>query len=272
MPPSWKMVNDSATWKDTHRLGDSFCPRLSSTLAVKSAIFCILWKFLDGITLFITNGSSSPADVLMFSAHTIKGHSSSREFDWHNESISTNWISSSIALIQKSKDPVDPSKPPPKSGDVIPVTHTLYKQLVAATLAVCLGNINTTDLRLADANFKISRRPSCGISPAPSLLIYAVRPKPSLPRMPNIVGSAMAYRSARSAGADFMRHSNAKGAMRGEGLEDERYGCGRCVGTHGKPHEGIERQGYIVSHTTTGLLIKALTGLRSRTFTWRAED
>jgi hypothetical protein len=197
---------------------------------------------------FKGNGSAS---ALIAQSWTLLTPFSEGSFNWHNDTITSDWMSSLLSIADKSTDLVDPTKPVPDATVAGPKVEALCRQL----FAILLG-LNTqifaeagSDAELVPGNVVVSEirifmAPVMGeiciailaLHFVVAALYYAFRPKVFLPRMPTSIAAVMSYVCSSHITEDVY----------GKNLGDQRYGYGRYVGTDGETHVGIERQRNVV--------------------------
>ncbi|KAH6694947.1 hypothetical protein BKA61DRAFT_531721 [Leptodontidium sp. MPI-SDFR-AT-0119] len=177
------------------------------------------------------------------------------DFNWHNDSFTSDWMNSLLAMVQNSSNIVDPASPKPNATAVGPLVEDLYEQLFAILLSLnthIFSQAPEASIVSAEAAFVESR---LFVSPvmftltiailAFHLLVatvyYARRPKRFLPRLPTSVASVIAFVSASRAVADFREKD-----VRSNTFKDQKYAYGRFIGIDGKTHVGIEQQRFVV--------------------------
>ena len=177
------------------------------------------------------------------------------DFEWHNDSFTSDWVNSLLASIRNSSSLVDPSAPVPNATAVAPLLESLYEQLFAILLGLntnifpearpptpmtAQALVLEPRLFVSPLMFTISMTILC-LQLVVAILYYANRPKRFLPRMPTSIGSIIAFVSASRALEDFGPEKEKDGEN-----EERRYGYGRLVGTDGRTRVGIEKQRYVV--------------------------
>jgi hypothetical protein len=195
-------------------------------------------------------GNSSPSDLIAQS-WALLTPSSQDLFDWHNDTIRSDWMNSLLSIADNSSDLVDPAKTVPDAAVIGPKVEALCRQLFAILIGL--------DTQIfAEAGSDAERIPGhvvvseSRIFIAPVMaelciailalhfvvagLYYAFRPKVFLPRMPISIAAVMSY----------VYSSHITEDVRGRNLEDQRYGYGRYIGTDGETHVGIEKQRNVV--------------------------
>ncbi|CZS94144.1 uncharacterized protein RAG0_04191 [Rhynchosporium agropyri] len=177
------------------------------------------------------------------------------DFNWHNDSFTSDWMNTLLSMIQNSSNIVDPISPPPNATVIGPLVQELYEQLFAILIS-----LNTHIFSSAEADTTISAEAMfvesrLFVSPTMfamtiallslhiivAIIYYARRPRRFLPRLPTSIASVIAFVSASRAGEDFKEMGGRKGAG-----EDQNYAYGRFIGTDGKTHVGIEQQRFVV--------------------------
>jgi hypothetical protein len=167
------------------------------------------------------------------------------QFDWHNDTITSDWINALLGIANKSSALVDPATSIPVADDVGPKLEALLQELFSILLGLNtrvfanVGDVESVTGSLVVLETRIFMAPvmaqlcvailACHLVVA--VLYYALRPKVFLPRMPTSIAAVMSYVCASR--------------ISGEDTED-RYGYGRYLGTDGETHVGIERQRYMV--------------------------
>ncbi|CAG8952905.1 hypothetical protein HYFRA_00007619 [Hymenoscyphus fraxineus] len=179
--------------------------------------------------------------------------------EWHNDTFTTNWMSTLLQLSLNTTTISKPHTDPPKSSLVAPAMERLYRQLFATYLALnptmfLPASPSTPDM-MGEVTFQETRIFVSSVNARICVVIiflhvlvavwyYANRPKRFLPRMPTSIASVMAYVAASRAAEDFSRTRNHDG--KGLELSEERYGYGRFLGRDGKTYIGIEKQRFVV--------------------------
>jgi len=195
-------------------------------------------------------GNNSPS-ALIAQSWVLLTPSSQGLFEWHNDTITSDWMSSLLSIADNSTDLIDPSKPLPDAAVVGQKVEALCRQL----FAILLG-LNTQVFAIAGPNTElipgniVVLETRIFIAPVMAYLCiavlvlhlvaagfyYAFRPKVFLPRMPTSIAAVMSYVCSSHITED----------IHGKHLEDQRYGYGRYIGRDGESHVGIERQRNVV--------------------------
>ncbi|KAH8177244.1 hypothetical protein LIA77_02326 [Sarocladium implicatum] len=190
----------------------------------------------DQHTRFLVNKATS-----LISANTV---------EWHNDTLTRNWVSHLLTLVLDSRTFLDPSEPPPDLGKLKPEIEDIYRLLFAILLslnqqlfqAVESGKAPTTTLGLEvypemrifmDTPAFIISIVVLGINAVVACLFYLRTSAFVLPRMPSTIGSIMAYVAPSRLLWD-----------RGD-KSGHTYSFGRYVGKDGKVHLGIETDPHV---------------------------
>ena len=177
------------------------------------------------------------------------------DFEWHNDSFTSDWVNSLLGSALNSSALVNPSASVPDAVVIAPLMESLYRQLFAILLGLNTQLFSKSQPPMAMTAEALVSEIRLFVSPlmftisiillgfhlAVAILYYANRPRCFLPRMPTSIGSLIAIVSASRALEDF---SSTKQTVSDD--PDQRYGYGRFIGTDGKTHIGIERQRYVV--------------------------
>ncbi|KAL3426519.1 hypothetical protein PVAG01_00028 [Phlyctema vagabunda] len=201
--------------------------------------------------LFERNASSS---TLLGESTSQVAHAVVGNFRWHNNTFTSDWMNSLLAIMSKNGSFVDPSKPVPDADIVAPMIEILYQQL----FAILLG-LNTHVFAEAASPRPLTAQAvmletRIFVSPAmckatvailavhliSAVWYYCNRPRRFLPRMPTSIATVIAYTFPSRASYSISR------VLSKEAEQEEKYAYGRFIGVDGKTHVGIGRQRYVV--------------------------
>ncbi|KAG4440593.1 hypothetical protein IFR05_003910 [Cadophora sp. M221] len=178
-------------------------------------------------------------------------------FQWHNTSVTSDWMNSLLAIQLNSQRLVDPAAPAPNGSEIKPLLEQLYRKLFAILLALNSENVfvhsSNETMEAFEEIVEVSR---IFLSPPMfmmsviiltfhlimAILYYTHRPRNFLPRMPTSLAAIFSYVYASRAIQDF---SHAK-KVSGEKYKGQTFAYGRFVGIDGKTHVGIEQQRFVV--------------------------
>ncbi len=193
-----------------------------------------------------------------------------QNLNWHNESFTSDWISSLLVLQDGSQALVDPNVPAPDASVMAPKVARLYEELFAIMLALNAKGVFSAapadqegiDIQavamisrifVSEAMFNVSVV-LLGLHLLVAMLYYALRPKRLVGGMPTTIGALLGYIDGSRACADFGDHegdvkvggrdNEKRNEERGKG--ERRYAFGRFVGMDGKAKVGIERAERVV--------------------------
>ncbi|PVH77159.1 hypothetical protein DL98DRAFT_591555 [Cadophora sp. DSE1049] len=178
-------------------------------------------------------------------------------FQWHNTSVTTDWMNSLLAIELNSQRLVDPAAPAPNGSEIKPLLEQLYRKLFAILLGLNSDNVflHSSD-QASEAFEEIIEVSRIFLSPAMftvsiiilvfhlimAVLYYMYRPRNFLPRMPTSLAAIFSYVYASRAVQDFSHGRKESG----DADVGQRFGYGRFVGVDGKTHVGIEQQRFVV--------------------------
>ncbi|KAE8446044.1 hypothetical protein EG329_012552 [Mollisiaceae sp. DMI_Dod_QoI] len=232
---------------------------------------------LNSTGVFQTTYYTGPIDSenhLFQQSSSLIASFSTNDFQWHNDTVTADWMNALLTMVQDSTGLVNPEAPLPNATAVGPQVEALYEQLFAILLSLntqVFGRQDETPIMI-QAIFVESR---IFVSETMFLLTviilslhlfvafiyYIYRPTRFLPRMPTSIASIIAFVSTSRAVADY-----GPNARRHDEAQDRRYGYGRFAGTDGKTHVGIEQQRFVVP------LESRNPEVRRRRLNWRREQ
>jgi hypothetical protein len=212
-----------------------------------------------------TNGSSI-SDVVIRNETSLFQKSTeliasygAQDLQWHNDSLTSDWLNSLLGMITNSSSLVDPTMPVPNATFIAPVVENLYKKLFAILLSLnthvfdesttpmtVKATFTETRIFLSPLMFQITIVIlSCQIIVA--IMFYANRPKRFLPRLPTSIASIIAFVATSRALEDFNgdKTSQDDEDEKRDG-EEKRYAYGAFVGTDGRMKVGIEKQRFVI--------------------------
>ncbi|KAM0223192.1 hypothetical protein ACHAQD_003384 [Fusarium lateritium] len=172
--------------------------------------------------------------------------------DWHNGTLTSDWINHFIYLASGSRDAIDPSKPPPDPEKLAPVVEEVYRRLYAIFLSVntrvfdhTLPNKQATAIRstketrifMEDASFIISMT-VLAANILVAIIFYWRTMAFVLPRMPTTLCSILAYIAASRLASPGFKNT--------PGQAGRTFSFGRYIGLDGDVHIGIETDPHVV--------------------------
>ncbi|KAF4345269.1 hypothetical protein FBEOM_771 [Fusarium beomiforme] len=171
---------------------------------------------------------------------------------WHNHTLSMNWMNHLIMVVNSSRSAFDPATPVPNSKDLVPVVSDIYRRVFAIFLGLndhifensdkggpISGVRHTKETRIfmENASFIITMT-ILALNTVVASLFYVKTAAFALPRMPTTLGAVVAYfapsRLATAAYRDAPGHSS------------RTLSFGRYIGMDGKVHVGIEADPHVV--------------------------
>ncbi|SCV34078.1 uncharacterized protein FFFS_04190 [Fusarium fujikuroi] len=173
--------------------------------------------------------------------------------EWHNNTLTMDWINYFIFLVSGSRDAIDPSKPVPDPAQLAPVVEEVYRRLYALFLSVLDTNVfesaspeeQTTAIRstretrifMEDASFIISVT-VLAANILVATIFYCRTMAFVLPRMPTTLGSILAYIAASRLASPGFENTPGKAGRT--------FSFGRYIGLDGDSHIGIETDPHVV--------------------------
>lgn len=173
---------------------------------------------------------------------------------WHNDTLTRDWMNYLLAITLNSRDFLDPEKPPPDPNDLIPTIEKLYSQLFAIVLSLnqkvfiagdqdlsITGQKLRDETRIfVDQNAFIITVTVLGFNIIAVVIFYSRGVMFNLPRVPTTIGSILAFVSASRILLDDEGPSSS-----GEEKEEKTYSFGRYIGVDQKVHLGIDMDPHV---------------------------
>jgi hypothetical protein len=194
----------------------------------------------------------------------------SNDFSWHNETITSDWMTSLLKYSMNSTELFDPSQPVPNAAAMAPIVENLYQQLFAILLGLNSHVFASADPSLTSSSTKItSTHPETRIFMSElmfcisisilmlnfvvAIAYYTLRPANFLPVMPTTIASIISFVIGSQALEEYGQ------GMMSEERKDLRFGYGRYMGIDGAPRVGIERYPYVVPLEGYGAQVRKRT-------------
>ncbi|KAK0130121.1 hypothetical protein ONS96_000649 [Cadophora gregata f. sp. sojae] len=180
-----------------------------------------------------------------------------KRFQWHNTSVTSDWMNSLLAIELNSQRLVDPAASAPNGSEITPMVKQLYTKLFAILLGLNSDRVFAHSSVQASEPFEEIIEVSRIFLSPPMLIVsvtilvfhlvmaiiyYMYRPRNFLPRMPTSLAAIFSYVYASRAIQDFSYTRKESGDKNA----GQRFGYGRFVGIDGKTHVGIEQQRFVV--------------------------
>ncbi|KAL5608997.1 hypothetical protein FOVSG1_003678 [Fusarium oxysporum f. sp. vasinfectum] len=171
---------------------------------------------------------------------------------WHNHTLSMNWMSHLIMVINGSRSTLDPKSPTPDSKDLIPVVSDIYRRVFAIFLGLndhifenndegeavaAVRHTKETRIFMEDASFIITMT-ILALNTVVAGLFYFKTVAFVLPRMPTTLGAVVAYFAPSRLATVAYRDA--------PGRSSRTISFGRYIGVDGKVHVGIEADPHVV--------------------------
>ncbi|KAL7918587.1 hypothetical protein ACQKWADRAFT_303701 [Trichoderma austrokoningii] len=170
---------------------------------------------------------------------------------WHNDTLTRDWMSYLLAITLNSRDFLDPEKAPPDPNALIPTIEKLYRQLFVILLSLnqqlfvpggqdlVTGQKLRDETRiLLDQEAFIITATILGLNVIAVVVFYSRGVVLNLPRVPTTIGSILAFVSASHILDD-------QGSSSGEDDKEKTYSFGRYVGVDQKVHLGIDTDPHV---------------------------
>lgn len=202
---------------------------------------------------------------------------------YHNDSYSTDFVN--YFMVKQSNDSrlLDPNSPLPTLSDITEKLYPVYRKLFAIWLGVNKDRLlvpwekdssTVIEGRTNQAQIRIFLSMPLFVMAEVILVVYAIvavcvylwRPGKFLPRMPTSIGAIIALFAASEAARDMRNTSLFTRKERRQHLEkiDAMYGYGTFMGADGLPHEGIEKEPFVLAVPLPGVMEKVQTGLSQK--------
>lgn len=174
---------------------------------------------------------------------------------WHNDTLTRDWMSYLLLISLDSRDFLDPAKPPPDPNDLLPTIEKLYRQLFVIFLGLNLQLFVPGDKTLSVTGQKLTDETRIfvdhiafiitatiiGLNIIAVVIFYSRGIMFNLPRMPTTIGSILAFVSASHILLD-----DDKGSLSSENTKEEKtYSFGRYIGLDQKVHLGIDMDPHV---------------------------
>ncbi|KAL2207713.1 hypothetical protein CC79DRAFT_772673 [Sarocladium strictum] len=169
---------------------------------------------------------------------------------WHNDTLSRNWMVHFMTVLADSRSFLDPAEPPPDLEELRPTMESIYRTLFAILLSLnqhLFEAPESADISEASASDGVSYVPEVrifmdttafiismivlGLNIIVASLFYLRTSAFVLPRMPSTIGSVMAYIAPSRTLWDRQVEVNDKA---------QTYSFGRFLGQDGQVHLGVE--------------------------------
>lgn len=191
--------------------------------------------------------SEDQANEILLRANS---HMVSDSQNFHNDTLTYDWLSYLLVISSGSRDSVDPNAPLPNPRDMLAPMEDIYHRLFAAMLSLnthlfnnataeesLMGTRTTLETRIfMDTPSFIISMTVLGLNLAVALLFYARVAVFILPRMPTTIGSILAY----------VAPSRIVNAEPPPGGQSRTLSFGRYLGSDGETHLGIELDPHVV--------------------------
>ncbi|KAL6897586.1 hypothetical protein GGI43DRAFT_97388 [Trichoderma evansii] len=173
---------------------------------------------------------------------------------WHNDTLTRDWMSYLLAITLNSRDFLDPEKPPPDPNDLIPTIEKLYSQLFVTVLSLNQMVFSPGDQDLSitgqklreetrifvDQNAFIITATILGFNIIAVIIFYSRGIMFNLPRVPTTIGSILAFVSA-----SHILHDDEGSSSSEDEKEEKTYSFGRYIGVDQKVHVGIDMDPHV---------------------------
>jgi hypothetical protein len=173
---------------------------------------------------------------------------------WHNDTVTRDWMSYFLTTMLSTRSIIDPKEPPPNVEKLLPAVEDVYRRLFALLLNLnqhlfedppkskqALNTASSTGFESYTETRIFMDRPAfiismvvLGFNILVASTIYFRAAAFVLPRMPSTIGSIMAYIApSRALWRDYVE-------------DNSTFSFGRYVGLDGRVHVGIEVDPHVV--------------------------
>ncbi|KAF4975199.1 hypothetical protein FZEAL_7984 [Fusarium zealandicum] len=172
--------------------------------------------------------------------------------EWHNDTITRDWLNYFITALHGNRDNIDPEKPVPTPETLIPAVSELYRRLFAIILSLnehifdhngvgdpvtAIRHTKEVRIFMEDASFIITMT-VLALNSVVAFIFYIRAVAFVLPRMPTTIGSVLAYIAPSRLASSGSKHVPGQG--------DRTLSFGRYLGLDGEVHLGIELDPHVV--------------------------
>ncbi|KAH7152201.1 hypothetical protein B0J13DRAFT_673264 [Dactylonectria estremocensis] len=172
-------------------------------------------------------------------------------FEWHNDTLSNDWMNYLIMLSTGSRDVLDPELPAPDPKPLVPVVEDIYRRLFVILLSLnehlfepsgdtkSIATVRSTEetrIFMENASFIITMV-VLGLNTAAAMVFYIRAVAFVLPRMPTTLGSILAYIASSRLASPTWKQT--------PGQAYRTFSFGKYVGVDGETHIGVEMDPYV---------------------------
>ncbi|KAF5027283.1 hypothetical protein F66182_626 [Fusarium sp. NRRL 66182] len=172
--------------------------------------------------------------------------------EWHNNSLSTDWMNHLVMVSNGSRSVLDPNSPVPDPEQLIPAVSDVYRRVYAILLGLNEHVFEGNDKEPSVAAVRHTRETRIFMEPASFIITMTVLALNTivaglfyvkavvfvLPRMPTTLGAVIAYFAPSRLATPSYRDAP------GQGSRTLSYG--RYIGLDGDVHIGIEADPHVV--------------------------